>query len=70
MRENAYPSRMVDVQKNHQVIDTGLYGVVRHLMYFSVLSLFLSIPLVLQSWLSLACILPLPLILAKRLENE
>ncbi|MEG2930079.1 MAG: methyltransferase, partial [Oscillospiraceae bacterium] len=53
MRENAYLSRTVEVQENQQVIDTGLYGVVRHPMYFSVLLLFFAMPLVLQSWLSL-----------------
>ncbi|MEG1683687.1 MAG: isoprenylcysteine carboxylmethyltransferase family protein [Oscillospiraceae bacterium] len=70
MRENAYLSRTVEVQKNQQVIDTGLYGIVRHPMYFSVLLLFFSMPLVLQSWISLLCMLPLPIILAKRIKNE
>lgn len=70
MRENAYLSRTVEVQENQQVIDTGLYGVVRHPMYFSVLLLFFAMPLVLQSWLSLLCMLPLPMILAKRIQNE
>ncbi|MEG0489881.1 MAG: isoprenylcysteine carboxylmethyltransferase family protein [Hydrogenoanaerobacterium sp.] len=70
MRENAYLSRTVEVQENQRVIDTGLYGVVRHPMYFSVLLLFFSMPLVLQSWISLLCMLSLPIILAKRIQNE
>ncbi|MEG1524532.1 MAG: isoprenylcysteine carboxylmethyltransferase family protein [Clostridia bacterium] len=68
IRESANLSCMVEVQKSQQVIDKGLYGIVRHSMHFSVLLLFSSIPLVLQSWFSLLYILPL--ILAKRIQNE
>lgn len=70
MRENAYLSRTVEVQEGQKVIDTGLYGLVRHPMYFSVLLLFIAMPLVLGSWISLLAMLPLPLALAKRIKNE
>ncbi|MBQ2449326.1 MAG: isoprenylcysteine carboxylmethyltransferase family protein, partial [Peptococcaceae bacterium] len=49
MRENAYLSRTVEIQENQKVIDTGLYGIIRHPMYTSTILLFLSIPLVLGS---------------------
>lgn len=52
LRENAYLSRTVEVQKNQKVIDTRLYGIVRHPMYMSTLFLFLSMPLVLGSVIS------------------
>ena len=70
LRENAWLSRTVEVQENQKVIDTGLYGVVRHPMYMSTLLLFLSMPLVLGSIISFAImLLYLPLI-AKRIRNE
>ena len=55
MRENAYLSRTVEVQENQKLVDTGLYGIVRHPMYTVTLWLFLSIPLVLGSWWSFLC---------------
>lgn len=70
MRENAYLSRTVEVQENQKVIDTGLYGVVRHPMYAVTLVLFLSMPLVLGSWLSLAILLAYPFIIAARIRDE
>ena len=70
MRENAYLSRTVEVQENQKVIDTGLYGVVRHPMYAVTLVLFLSMPLVLGSWLSLAVLLAYPAIIAARIRDE
>ena len=70
MRENAYLSRTVEVQENQTVIDTGLYGVVRHPMYAVTLVLFLSMPLVLGSWLSLAVLLAYPFIIAARIRDE
>ena len=70
MRENAYLSRTVEVQENQKVIDTGLYGVVRHPMYAVTLVLFLSMPLVLGSWLSLAVLLVYPVIIAARIRDE
>ena len=70
MRENAYLSRTVEVQENQKVVDTGLYGIVRHPMYAVTLVLFLSMPLVLGSWLSLAVLLAYPVIIAARIKDE
>ena len=70
LRENAYLSRTIEVQENQKVIDTGLYGVVRHPMYMATTVLFLAMPLVLASPLSfLIMLLYIPLI-AKRIKNE
>ena len=70
LRENTYLSRTIEVQENQKVIDTGLYGVVRHPMYMATTVLFLSTPLVLASPLSfLVMLLYIPLI-AKRIRNE
>ena len=70
MRENAFLSRTIEVQENQTVVDTGLYGVVRHPMYAVTLLLFLSMPLVLDSVLSFLCFLPYPFLIAKRLLGE
>ena len=70
LRENAFLSRTIEVQENQTVVDTGLYGIVRHPMYSATLLLFLSMPLVLGSVLSLICFLPYPVLIAKRLLNE
>ena len=70
MRENAYLSRTVEVQKGQKVVSTGLYGIVRHPMYFATLLLFTMMPIVLGSWIALAFMIPLPFILAKRIRNE
>ena len=70
LRENVWLSRTVKVQENQKVIDTGLYGVVRHPMYMSTLFLFLSMPLVLGSIFSFAIILAYIPIIAKRIRNE
>lgn len=70
MRENAYLSRTVEVQENQTVVDTGLYGVVRHPMYAVTLWLFLSIPLVLGSWWSFLCFLPYVAVIVVRIHNE
>ena len=70
LRENTYLSRTIEVQENQIVIDTGLYGVVRHPMYMATTVLFLAMPLVLASPLSfLIMLLYIPLI-AKRIDNE
>lgn len=70
LRENTFLSRTIEVQENQKVIDTGLYGIVRHPMYMATTLLFLMIPLVLASPLSfLILLLYLPLI-AKRIRNE
>ena len=70
LRENVWLSRTVEVQENQKVIDTGLYGVVRHPMYMSTLLLFLAMPLVLGSVISLAIMLAYIPIIAKRIRNE
>ncbi|MBO5883355.1 MAG: isoprenylcysteine carboxylmethyltransferase family protein [Clostridia bacterium] len=71
MRENAYLSRTVEVQEDQSVVDTGLYGIVRHPMYAVTLWLFLSIPVVLGSWWSLLCFLPyIPLFIVRILNEE
>lgn len=70
LRENTYLSRTIEVQKNQKVIDTGLYGIVRHPMYGATLILFLSMPLVLGSLISFAIFLVYPVIIAKRIRNE
>ena len=70
LKENTYLSRTIEVQENQKVIDTGLYGIVRHPMYSATLLLFLSIPLVLGSLYALAVFLLYPFIIAKRIKNE
>ena len=70
MRENAYLSRTVEVQEGQQVVDTGLYGIVRHPMYAVTLWLFLSIPVVLGSWWSLLCFAPYAAVIILRIHNE
>ena len=70
LRENAYLSRTIEVQENQKVVDTGLYGVVRHPMYVVVIFLFLSMPLILNSVFSLFVMLSIIPILVKRIKNE
>lgn len=70
LRENTYLSRTIEVQENQKVIDTGLYGIVRHPMYSATLLLFLSIPLVLGSVYSFLIFLAYPFIIAGRLRHE
>ena len=70
MRENAYLSRTVEVTEGQRVVDTGLYGIVRHPMYAATVWLFLSIPVVLGSWWALLCFLPYVPLIAVRVINE
>ena len=70
LRENAYLSRIIEVQENQKVVDTGLYGIVRHPMYAVTVLLFLSMPLVLGSLISFVIFLVYPFIIAKRIKNE
>ena len=70
LRENTYLSRKIEVQQGQQVIDTGLYGIVRHPMYSVTLLLFLSMPLVLGSVYSFIIFLVYPFIIAKRIKHE
>ncbi len=70
LRENAYLSRTIEVQDNQKVIDTGLYGIVRHPMYAATILLFLAMPLVLGSIISFIIFLFYPIIIVKRIKNE
>ena len=70
MRENAYLSRTIKVQENQKVVDTGLYGIVRHPMYSATIFLFLSMPLVLGSLPSFVVMLAYIPIIVKRIRNE
>lgn len=70
LRENTYLSRTIEVQENQKVIDTGLYGIVRHPMYSVTLILFLSMPLVLGSIYSFLIFLAYPFIIVKRIKDE
>ena len=70
MRENAYLSRTVKVEQGQTVVDTGLYGIVRHPMYAVTVLLFLMIPLVLGSWYGLVVFAFYPAIIVIRLKDE
>lgn len=70
LRENAYLSRTIEVQENQKVVDSGLYGIVRHPMYSVTLILFMSIPLVLGSIISFVIFLMYPFLIAKRIKHE
>lgn len=70
MRENAYLSRAIKVEDNQKVIDTGLYGIVRHPMYAATTWMFLSIPIVLGSWFAIIPFAFYPIIIAVRILNE
>lgn len=70
LRENAYLSRTIEVQEGQKVVDTGLYGIVRHPMYAVTIVLFLAIPLILGSVISFLIFLVYPFILVKRIKNE
>ena len=70
LRENTYLSRTIEVQENQKVIDTGLYGIVRHPMYAVTFLLFLTMPLILGSIISFIIFLIYPIIICKRIKNE
>ena len=70
LRENTYLSRTIEVQENQKVIDTGLYGIVRHPMYAVTILLFLTMPLILGSAQSFIIFLVYPIIISKRIKNE
>ncbi len=70
LRENTYLSRTIEIQENQKVIDTRLYGIIRHPMYLSTLLLFMSVPLVLGSLFSFIVFLIYPVIMVKRIKNE
>ena len=70
MRENAYLSRTIRVEEGQTVVDTGLYGIVRHPMYAVTILLFLMMPLVLGSWYALIVFAFYPAIIIVRLKDE
>jgi len=70
MRENAYLSRTIKVEEGQTVVDTGLYGIVRHPMYAVTILLFLMMPLVLGSWYALIAFAFYPAIIIVRLKDE
>lgn len=70
LRENIYLSRTVEVSENQKVVDSGLYGLVRHPMYTSTIFMFLSMPLVLDSIFSFIIMLAYPIIIIFRIRNE
>lgn len=70
LRENTYLSRTVMVEEEQKVINTGLYGLVRHPMYSATIILFLTMPLVLGSLIAFLVFLPYPIMIIKRLKNE
>ena len=70
LRENEFLSRTIEVQENQTVVDTGLYGIVRHPMYMVTIFLFLSMPLILGSIISFLIFLIYPIVIVKRIKNE
>lgn len=70
LRENAFLSRTIGVEKEQKLVDTGLYGIVRHPMYTATIFLFLAMPLVLGSLISFIIFLVYPFIIVKRIINE
>ena len=70
LRENTYLSRTIEVQKEQKVIDTGLYGLIRHPMYTATILMFVTLPLVLGSAAALPVFLLYPAIIVKRIGNE
>ena len=70
LRENTYLSRTIEVQENQKIIDTGLYGIVRHPMYAVTILLFLTMPLILGSVISFIIFLIYPIIICQRIKNE
>jgi protein-S-isoprenylcysteine O-methyltransferase Ste14 len=70
MRQNSYASRVVEIQEKQKVIDTGLYGIVRHPMYFAAILMFMFMPLVLGSFFALIPLLIFPFQMSTRMKNE
>lgn len=70
MKENAYLSRNIRVEEGQKLVDTGLYGIVRHPMYTASIFLFLMIPLILGSFYSFLIFLIYPFLIVFRIQNE
>lgn len=69
LRENPYLFRTIEVKENQELVDTGLYGIVRHPMYTTTVFLFLSMPLILNSIISFVIFLIYPYIISRRIKN-
>jgi protein-S-isoprenylcysteine O-methyltransferase Ste14 len=70
VRQNSYASRVVEVQDRQKVIDTGLYGIVRHPMYTAAIMIFVFMPLLLGSFYALLPLLIFPFQMSNRIKNE
>ncbi|MBQ8216916.1 MAG: isoprenylcysteine carboxylmethyltransferase family protein, partial [Oscillospiraceae bacterium] len=70
MKQNAYLSRTVEIQDGQKLVDTGLYGIVRHPMYTATVLMFLAMPLVLGSWAGFGVMLFYPAVIVSRIVNE
>jgi protein-S-isoprenylcysteine O-methyltransferase Ste14 len=70
MRQNAYASRVIEIQENQKVITTGAYSVVRHPMYSVFTIMFLAVPFVFGSWFALIPSLAIPFLLTIKIRNE
>ena len=70
MRENKYLSRTVEVQKDQHVVDSGLYSIIRHPMYFATIIMFISVPVILASWWAYIFFTPYAAVIAARIKNE
>ena len=70
LRENTYLARTIKVEKDQKVIDTGLYGIIRHPMYMATIVLFLSMPMILNSLISFIIFLIYPFLINIRIKNE
>lgn len=70
LRENAYLSRTIKVEEGQTVVDTGMYGIVRHPMYAATILLFLMIPLILGSWYAFVIFMFYPAVIVVRLKDE
>ena len=70
MRENAYLSRTIKVEEGQTVVDTGLYGIVRHPMYTATIAMFLAMPLVMGSWWAFLVMIPYVLAIVTRIKDE
>ena len=70
LRENTYLSRTIEVTSDQKVIDTRLYGIVRHPMYLATVIMFMAMPLILGSLMSFLLFCAYPLLIAARIRNE
>ena len=70
MRENEWLSRSIEVAEGQKVVSTGLYGIVRHPMYTATIGMFLTMPIVMGSWLAFAVMLPYIPVIMSRIKDE